>query len=150
MKKKLSLFMMLLSIAASTFAEEVEIGGLWYELKTTQKEAKVIQYKNNTTYSGDIVIPETVEYKGAIYRVTSLGIRAFFRCSSLTSITIPNSIKSLENYVFQKCSSLTTATLPNSVTNMGSFTFSGCSNLTSVTISNSVTNIEYYVFQECI
>lgn len=63
---------LLLSVAASALAEGAEINGLWYELVSETQKAKVIQYKNDVKYSGDIVIPETVEYKGTEYSVTSI------------------------------------------------------------------------------
>ena len=64
MKKQLLLIVLLLSVAASAFAVEVEIDGLWYEVVAKAKEAKVIKYKNDVEYSGDIVIPEAVVYEG--------------------------------------------------------------------------------------
>ena len=69
-------------MAASAFAVEAEIDGLWYELISKAKEATVIQYKNNH-YSGNIVIPETVEYNGANYSVTSIGSHTFYGCSGI-------------------------------------------------------------------
>ena len=65
MKKLLLLLALMLSVASSAFAVEAEIGGLWYELVPKGKVAKVIRYKNYVKYSGDIVIPETVEDEGA-------------------------------------------------------------------------------------
>ena len=89
MKKQLLLLVMLLSAAASAFAVETEIDGLWYEVVVKAKEAKVIQYKNNVKYNGDIVIPETVLYEGVTNSVTSIGDYAFLGCFGLTSVTIP-------------------------------------------------------------
>ena len=59
----------------------------------------------------------------------------------LTSVTIPNSVTSIEQYAFYGCSGLTSITIPNSVTSIGGGAFYGCSGLTSITIPNSVTSI---------
>ena len=101
----------------------------------------------------------------------NIGHRAFHGCSSLKSIIIPNSVKSLgnafgdctslafvnipngvmriENGTFYNCSSLISITIPNSITNIGFGAFYGCSSLISITIPDSVTNIEERAFQDC-
>ncbi|MBR6892963.1 MAG: leucine-rich repeat domain-containing protein [Bacteroidaceae bacterium] len=106
MKKQLLLIMMLLSAAASAFAVEVEIDGLWYEMVAKAKVAKVIQYKNDVKYNGDIVIPETVVYEGVTRSVTSIGDLAFLYCYGLTSVTIPNSVTSIGGGAFRDCHGL--------------------------------------------
>ena len=73
----------------------------------------------------------------------------FYGCSSLTSVTIPNSVTSIGGWTFQDCSSLTSVTIPNSVTSIGEGAFTSCSSLTSVTIPNSVTSIGGWAFQFC-
>ena len=81
--------------------------------------------------------------------VTSIGYSAFSYCSRLTSVTIPNSVTSIGDYAFYDCSGLTSVTLPNSVTSISDYTFSGCSGLTSLTIPNSVILIGNYAFSDC-
>jgi len=81
--------------------------------------------------------------------VTFIGYSAFRGCSGLTSITIPNSITSIKSGAFSSCSSLTSVTIPNSVTSIEYGAFSGCSSLTSITIPNSVTFIGYLAFWGC-
>ena len=84
-------------------------------------------------------------------RLTSIGSCAFYGCSSLTAITIPESsqLTSIGEYAFYNCSNLTAITLPEGVTRIGSSAFSGCSNLTIITIPESVTSIGYYAFYGC-
>ena len=80
--------------------------------------------------------------------MTSIGSNAFYNCSGLTSITIPNSVTSIGEDAFTG-SGLTSVTIPNSVTSIGSIAFRYCSSLTSVTIPNSVTSIGEAAFLGC-
>ena len=70
-------------------------------------------------------------------------------CSSLTSITIPDSVTSIGNSAFGWCSGLTSIVIPDSVTSIGVGAFYKCSGLTSVTIGNGVTSIDNYAFEDC-
>ena len=137
MKKQLLLIVMLLSAAASAFAEEVEINGLRYDVNTVTKEATVIWYKNDDNkYEGNIVIPETVLYGGVTCSVTSIGNHTFQACFDLTSVTIPNSVTSIGDYAFYYCNRLTSVTIPNSVTSIGSGAFRDCDGLQKVIVKD--------------
>ncbi|MBO7538611.1 MAG: leucine-rich repeat protein [Prevotella sp.] len=98
--KKLLLFVMMLFVTTSVSALEVEIDGLWYEVISKLKEAKIIQYKDGNKYYGNIIIPETVNYEGVTYEVTSISNNAFEECSMLKSIKIPNSVTFLGDCAF--------------------------------------------------
>ena len=106
-----------------------------------------ILYNNDATTL--IYCPITKKTVTIPNSVTSIDYSAFYGCSGLTSVTIPNSVTSIGNYAFYGCSGLTSVTIPNSVTSIGERAFSGCSGLTSVTIGNSVTSIGYYAFSGC-
>ena len=81
--------------------------------------------------------------------VTSIGSFAFYRCTSLTNLTISGSVTSIGDYAFSECTSLASVTIPDSVTSIGDDVFYDCTNLTSVTIGDSVTSISYSMFSKC-
>ena len=81
--------------------------------------------------------------------VTNIGYAAFYDCTGLASVTIPDSVTSIGDYAFYFCLGLANVTIPDSVTDIGYATFSGCTGLASVTIPDSVTNIGYKAFYEC-
>ena len=135
------------------FTNIVEVGGVGYIF-----EADGIYYKigenntvsvtyGNTKYSDDVVIPSQVVYEGKTYSVTSIGSMAFYNCIGLTSITIPNGVKSIKDDAFNHCSGLTSITIPESVGYMGWRAFGNCG-LTSITILGSLF-IDKEAFTNC-
>jgi hypothetical protein len=146
MKKQLLLFVLMLWPMV-TFADVVEIDGIYYNLIKKAKTAEVTS--NPNYYSGSVVVPDKINYENTEYSVTSIGDIAFYACSGLTSITIPNSVTSIGREAFRICSGLTSITIPNSVTSIGVWAFQYCSGLTSVTISNNLTTIKESVFGDC-
>ena len=105
---------------------EKTIKGIKYLLDEENLTAEVI-YKRG--YEGYIIIPEIVELKKVAYHVTSIGGWAFEKCSSLTSIVIPDGVTSIGRTAFAGCKSLTSIVIPDSVTSIGSGAFEGCDSL---------------------
>ncbi len=80
--------------------------------------------------------------------VTSIGANSFSSCRNLTSIEIPNSVKSIRSYAFSYCG-FTSVKIPDGVTSIGDYAFLACSSLTSVEIADSVTSIGQAAFIDC-
>lgn len=164
-------------ISLTSQAYDFEVDGIYYDVVSlSDLTCEVVAGDNK--YTGDIVIPSTVEYNGrtlsvtsikgdfgygesAFYcceglssvvignNVTSLGAYAFCGCTGLTSIEISNSVTSIGNNVFSSCTGLISVNIPNSVKSLGHFVFSRCTSLTSVVLPNTLTSIGDQVFEDC-
>ena len=137
--QRLVAYFLFFVICTISRANGVKIGDLYYVLNKNDKTAYVTYSGSNhaynptsTAYKGNVIIPETVIFNSTVYLVTSIRAYAFFGCSGLTSVTIPNSVTEIGGYAFYNCSSLTSVTIPNSVTSIGDCAFGGCSGLTFV------------------
>ena len=136
MKRNLLLLLFAL-LPMLVFAYNAEIDGIYYNFSGNEA---TVTYKNSSynSYSGSVVIPQSVTYSGKTYNVTSIGGYAFYSCTGLNSITIPNSVTTIGNSAFSGCSSLTSITIPEGVTSIGSEAFYNCFRLTSIYCLSSV------------
>ena len=151
----LSTLLLVLPLLASAYdiaVENTDGVTIYYNYINNGTELEVTRNSSNyySHYSGAVNIPKEVTYMSRTRKVTSIGYQAFYRCSDLTSVTIPNSVTSIGNYAFKLCSGLTSVTIPNSVTSIGDYAFWNCTGLTSVTIPKSVTSIGNGAFSNCI
>ena len=137
------------------------IDGINYRLNEDNLTAEVIEKRKGifNDYEGDIIIPDTVKFNEATYRVTSIGQKAFYCCKSLRSITIPASVTSIGEDAFNDCSSLTAIevakgnTVYDSRENCNALIHTatntlirGCQN---TSIPNSITSIGNSAFDGC-
>ena len=119
MKTK-TLFLLVALLLSFSFSEvyasksyiEFYKDGIYYYLKGNSKKEKVavVTYggENNSSalYSGTVVIPEKVKYKGRTYPVTKIGGQAFKDCVNLREVIIPNSVTTIGDYAFVRCTGL--------------------------------------------
>ena len=151
--KKIALACLSFLAASVASANSFEYEGAYYHIISSTDLTCEITYKEpfkeTETYIGDIVIPETVDYNGNVYKVVGIDNYAFYNCSGLTSITIPEGVTSIGQQAFEYCSSLTSITIPESVTSIGDWAFYGCRGLTSIIIPEGVTSIGSGAFWFC-
>ena len=85
-------------------AIEFKVDDLYYSINSDSTSVTVASPPYGNPYDfGDLVIPETVSYNGSSYSVTDIGNSAFEGCSSMTSVTIPNSVISIGSTAFWQC-----------------------------------------------
>ena len=113
--KSLAALLVAASLPAVASAQYFESDGIVYGITSGQTvEVLSNYYLHNTPYSGSIVIPQTVEHDGNTYTVTALAETAFESCTTMTSLTLPPTIRSIGSHCFYNCS-FTTLQLPDSL-----------------------------------
>ena len=146
---------LLLLCATVASAHDFYVNRIYYRVVSWDEKTVHVSYGGtyHSDYIGEyrdnIAIPENVLYLGKEYKVIGIDSYAFYDCSQLLDVSIPNSIIRIGESAFAGCSDLTSIEIPNSVANIGKSAFSGCSGLTNVTISSSATSIGDYTFEDC-
>lgn len=139
----LVVFLLLMPVSVRAYDFSLTVGGgqtLYFNVLGSSVE---VVYPNNTVYPvngwdnftrpvGDLQIPATVSYNGAVYDVVSVGALAFNGCTGLTSVVIGEGVVSLGSSAFNGCSSLSTVVIPSSVDTIGVRTFGECGALSHV------------------
>lgn len=142
---------MLLAGVGSSFA--FEYGGLTYRIIDSDAKTVKVSYQgssemNMTPYTLSTVnIPSTVPFNESTYTVVEIGDYAF-QNASLSSITIPSTVKTISSFAFSSCQNLTSIDLSD-IESFGTNIFSECTNLTSVQLPNTLQSIPGAMFSMC-
>lgn len=124
-----------------------KIGNLYYVLYGDNTAAVTARQDGITmqTVTGNVTVPQTVEYKGTTYTVTKVADEGFAE-SKVTSVVLPQTIKEIGNNAFANCENLTSVNLPQGLQRIGNWAFGNSPKLSSVTIPASVTTVEEQAF----
>lgn len=122
-------------------AYDFEVGGIYYNIISATDLTAEVTYGDNK-YTGNVIIPSTVNYKSKDLAVITIGDRAFWRCSELTSITIPNSVIKIGESAFDDCNSLTSIIIPNSVVSIDQDAFDSCTSLKELRLEDGDIDLE--------
>lgn len=142
--RKLLFLLFVLAVTLQSGAQTFMVGDICYTV-TSENEPYTVEVARNTkptnNYIGEVTIPEKVDKDGKSYIVTGIGESAFSNCYMISSVIIPNTVKSIGNYAFTGCSGLRKLAIPNSVTSIGVAAFFNCNNLKNIVIPASVKTI---------
>ena len=122
--------------------------GLYYLLDYSDNTAAVFEPVNYGRYTGDIVVPDTVEMDGIKFAVTTINDGAFSR-ARLTSLKLPKTLKKIGDWAFQQTSGLKTFNIPETVTSIGESAFRELPDLTRIHIPASVEVMEDHAIGGC-
>lgn len=148
MKKSIVfLLMALLSLTASAAYRTFQVNGIYYEQTEAADDFVSVSYvpEGGPMYKGDIVIPATVSYGGKTFPVKKIGQGAFYGCTGLTSIVLPEGLEEIENSSFYGCTALKGITFPSTLNNIRGYlitgdtgAFEGCTGLKSIYLPSSI------------
>ena len=160
-------------------AHDFEVGGIYYNITSEEELTVAVTYRGNSNseysneYTGAVTIPTTVTYNSKTYSVTSIGSFAFYGCSSLTAITIPDGVTSIGGGAFYRTAwydnqsdgviyigkvlyeykgtmpANTSIEVKEGTVSISPSAFRYCSSLTTITIPESVTSIGEWAFENC-
>lgn len=127
------------------------VDDLNYEIiSMNPNKVKVIAGADPGTYSGNITIPKTVtDADSHEYTVTEIGQKAFFDCSGMTAVSIPDNVTQIGEFAFEGCKGITELKLPVNLDSVGMCSFMNCTGLESVTIPDKITKIARNMFDHC-
>lgn len=151
--KKTILLLMLITIVLPIMARDFVYQNVTYSVISESDKTCMMKeggWTERYPIYWDFEIPAVVTDENSTeYKVTEIGAKVFYLCSSMTEITIPNSVIKIGEKAFYACSALKNVTIPNSVTTIGDEAFYGCRSLDQFRIPNSVTEIGSLAFGNC-
>ena len=133
--KWITLVILCLACFKTAEAYDVYTEGMYFNVTEYSDGSSVASVQNKgsfNTYSGNVVIPDSITYNGKRVPVIGIGYQAFKDCVNLTSVLIPEGVTMMLNEAFAGCTSLQAITLPSTMTSIYNNVFTG-TNLSEIT-----------------
>lgn len=99
--------------------------------------------------SGEVVIPEEIQYDGEMYKVVGLGRQLFEGNKDIISITMPDTVKVIQAYCFNECTNLRQVKMPQNLKSIDMAAFQCCSSLEQINLPDSLEYIGGFGFNHC-
>lgn len=124
------------------------VNGMNYQIfSPTSKYARV--KSSNPKYTGDVVVPATIEYNDVTYKVVELGAYCFDGCGDITSLTLPEGLLSVGAYCMRKTNKLENVKFPSTTALYSGGIFNASTGIKTVDMNTSASRVENVVFQNC-
>ena len=153
MRRFLTYLFLLPSAIFHLSAYDVEVDGVCYNLIAGRRMAYVTHRGTDgvetNSYSGDVVVPATISYKGLTYDVLSVGDNAFAGCEELTSVQLPASLNAVSPCAFIGCTSLRQVSLPSTLKAISCCAFTGCTSLRRISLPRYAELVDTLTFYCC-
>ena len=137
--------------------DDFKYEGIWYtvidaDAKTVKTKDRYYEndgFVSGNTVTGDVTIPSVVSDGFNDYIVIGIGDGSFEECDELISVSLPNTLKYIENLAFSGCDNLASIILPSSLEEIGIYCFASCPSLTEISIPEKVTKIPHGAIEAC-
>lgn len=110
-------------------------------------EGRITLSDDTFFYEGELQIPSKVKFRDVVYRVASIGPKAFAGCDGITGVVIPSGVEEIEDFAFDGCSSLSKIIFPSNSVKIGEGAFFRCPSVQNVTLGGDWSEIDFKVFR---
>ena len=139
-------FLLCNNVVLAEITPDFEQGMLSYQILSAEKHTVAVCGTNDSelTY---VDVPEKIVHEGTEYSVTIIAEKAFYSCSKLEQVHLPETLTSIASDAFFDCFALQEIIIPHSVTDIGAGSFSGCYNLRKVRMPNDLVSVGSFAFK---
>ena len=149
---------MMLLCCLTASAHDFEVDGIYYKITSSSNFTVAVtckgdnwqNYSEEDKYIDNISIPQHVTYNDVTYQVTSVDDYAFYYCTELAHVILPEGITDIGYMAYYRCDNLTSIIVPEGVRNIENFAFGDCANLKYVILPSSLLETGFFVFQSCV
>lgn len=143
--KKLFTLLLAALCTLGVWAYDFKNGEIYYNITSSNEVEVTYQELSSGSNYYELTtanIPSVVNYQGVDYTVTAIGEWAFAECTTLSSVSLPNTLKRIDAAAFSNCQALPSIVIPEGVTYIGESAFSNCWALTDISVPSTITRIE--------